>query len=770
MQNKLTPICAKVIDQSSTGLIITDVDRVVVFVNPAVTKITGYEAEEMLGRAPGNLLQGSLSDADTVAFMHEKLNKQEKFSAEILNYHKLGHPYWVQLDISPLYDEAGNFFGFMAFQMDITARKQAELALARQSKLLRTVIDEMTDVLVLKDANGKFLLGNKAVASFYNTTPDDMVGKDDGDFGVPEHLNDFFRQNVLAIMAKGETEIVYENSRDAVSGEERHFKSTKKPLKDEHGNHQILVIAHDMTPEVEAQKKVAESELRLRYVLEATQEGVWDWDVRTGKVEHNSHWYRMLGYDENEIESNIESFSQLVYESDRAGVFAAITHHLENKTERYYSEHRMRCKDGRLVWVQDRGRVVECDEQGVPARMVGSFVNIHERKEAEADLVRAKQEAEAANRAKSEFLANMSHEIRTPMNGVIGMTSLLLTTELAEEQRDYLETIRSSGEALLTVINDILDFSKAESGQMQLEALTFNVRDVAQSTIDMLSLQAEQKNLALILDIDRVVPNLLIGDPGRWRQVLTNLLGNAIKFTRQGSVTLRISTEPSATSNVQLRCDVIDTGIGIPLNKREKLFLPFSQVDASTTRNFGGTGLGLSISRHLAHLMGGHVGVESTEGQGSCFWFTVSMPEAKAQRESDQQDEVVSAPSARHLRVLLVEDNIVNQKVASAMLRKLGHHIDAVGNGEEAVNQLSLLDYDVVLMDCQMPVMDGFASAKMIRSGGGGVRNANIPIIALTANVMQEDKDACYASGMNAFLAKPIQINALTTMLADYAS
>jgi CheY-like chemotaxis protein len=215
---------------------------------------------------------------------------------------------------------------------------------------------------------------------------------------------------------------------------------------------------------------------------------------------------------------------------------------------------------------------------------------------------------------------------------------------------------------------------------------------------------------------------------------------------------------------------VIDTGIGIPLSKREKLFLPFSQVDASTTRNFGGTGLGLSISRHLAHLMGGYIGVESTEGQGSCFWFTVSMPEAKTQLESGQQDAAVNAPSVRHLRVLLVEDNIVNQKVASAMLRKLGHHIDAVGNGEEAVHQLSLLDYDVVLMDCQMPVMDGFAATKMIRSGGGGVRNANIPIIALTANVMQEDKDACYASGMNAFLAKPIQINALTTMLADYAS
>ena len=766
MQDKLSTIWAKAISESHTGLVISDANRIVVFANVAATKITGYAMDEIVGHSLGSMLQGPLTDLSTIEMMRANLNAQKSFSTEVINYHKQGYPYWVQLDVTPLYDELGELLGFMAVQTDINQRKQAELALMRQSKLLRTVIDEMTDVLVLKDDQGRFLLANKVVADLYGTTPEAMIGKDDADFGVPAEQSEFFRQNVLSIMARGEAEVVNEESFDALSGQKRYFKSIKKPFKDEQGNNQILVIAHDMTADVEAQKQIATSELRLRYALEATQEGIWDWDVSSGAVEHNSHWYRMLGYDATDIASTVDGFSELIYTQDRDAVFAKIKAHFSGEIARYDSEHRMCCKDGSLIWVHDRGCVVEYSPAGDPLRMVGSFSNINERKLAEQALVRAKQQAEAANRSKSEFLANMSHEIRTPMNGVIGMASLLLSTKLTAEQRDYLETMHASGEALLTVINDILDFSKVESGQMTLENIVFNVRDVIHSTVDLLLLTIKNKGLSFKLTVDDSVPQQLVGDAGRWRQIITNLVGNAIKFTAKGSISIALSAK-QLDSKIQLHTAVSDTGIGIAQDKRDKLFIPFSQVDASTTREFGGTGLGLSISRQLAMLMGGEIGVESETGVGSCFWFTVVMPLAALQVKQEETQMIELSTVQNILRILLVEDNIINQKVAIAMLRKLGHHVDAVSHGKEAIQQLALLDYDVVLMDCQMPIMDGFEATRIIRTGGK-TRNAQIPIIALTANVMQEDKDACFASGMNHFISKPIQMNALSQILSQY--
>jgi PAS domain S-box-containing protein len=637
-----------------------------------------------------------------------------------------------------------------------------------EQNILRTVIDEMTDILVLKDEYGKFKLCNRTVAQLYGTTPDEMVGKEDGDFGVPPELNDFFKQNVLGIMARGETEIVYEKSRDSKTGEIRHFKSTKKPFKDAQGKNQILVIAHDMTEEIRAQERIEESEKRLHYVLKAAQEAIWDWDIRTGDIYHNDGWFTNLGYERGELESNINGYSQLIHADDGPHVMKQINEHLESKTERYLAEYRMRCKNGTYLWVYDRGQIVERDEKGQATRMVGSFTNIDERKKAEEMMLQAKQMAEIANRTKSEFLANMSHEIRTPMNGVIGMTSLLLTTQLSVEQRKYLETIRSSGEALLTVINDILDFSKVEAGRLSLEQLSFNLREVALSTVDLLRLNAEEKNLKLNIDITNDTPQWVIGDPGRWRQVLTNLIGNAIKFTHQGSVQIKISSIIENQKAI-IKSEVIDTGIGVPVEKLNKLFKPFSQVDASTTRMFGGTGLGLLISKRLSELMGGQIGVDSETRVGSCFWFTVIFSVIENHKaEAAQPNSVVTLLNKNNQkRILLVEDNMTNQKVAMAMLKKLGHFVDAVANGEEAIHQLSLLSYDLILMDCQMPVKDGFTTTREIRAGAVQGREKTT-IIALTANAMAEDKNACLQSGMDDFMSKPINMNDLVTCLDKY--
>ena len=522
----------------------------------------------------------------------------------------------------------------------------------------------------------------------------------------------------------------------------------------------------------ERTEELRESEQAYRTVADFTYD--WEyWLTPDGNMRYISPSCEFhTGYSAEEFRRDSGLLVRITHPEERDELASHVAVHQDGvrRPDKHSIDFRIINKSGEERWF---GHICQpvYDDSGKYMGQRACNRDITESKQVEEDLRLAKAAAEAASIAKSQFLANMSHEIRTPMNGMIGLTDLLLGTELTDEQRNYAELAKFSGKNLVQLISDILDLSKIETHKIELEEEYFDLRAETAGTIKLLSPRALEKGLNLEMYIDPDVPLSLNGDPGRLRQIVTNLISNAIKFTPKGSVSLKIhkdaEDEQSATLNFQIR----DSGIGIAADKLESIFEAFTQADGSTTREFGGTGLGLTISRQLAELMGGTVGVVSTKGEGSTFWFTAVL---RKQTECNVQPPLSpllkNEPIGESSRILLAEDDQITQLVTKAILVRSGYRVDVAGTGSVALELLEDNDYAVVLMDCMMPVLNGYEAAAVIRDLTSKVRNHAIPVIALTANAMREDRDKCLAAGMNDYLSKPLEVSDLLAMLEKWTS
>jgi two-component system, sensor histidine kinase and response regulator len=934
-------------NSSPIGIVETDVAGNCLYTNPRWQSIAGLTLEEGLGEGWARALHPAdaaavLAEWKVVTAQAGELNMEFRFQQSG------GDVRWVR-GKSTVIRVNGAVTGHVCTVEDITQQKRAEA----ERQVISDIVQSVTTTTNLNElldlawrSIGKLLYAENCFVALHDPTTDLMhfefwVDKVDSvpppqpvgeglsgssyvlRTGEPILLTEELKARMYE---QGELQLIGSNSLSWLGVPLRTPERTIGVLAVQHYEIEGVYSEHDMVflssvgdqialavERKRAEEKLRRSEARLAEAQQVARVGSWEWDVLTRKLTWSDEEFRLFGFSPAEFEPTYEHYRSCVSPERQEAVDGFGTE-LADKTAIG--------SDTRVVWPNGQVRILHnrentlTDDTGRIIRLFGTSQDVTELRKKEGELLLAKSAAETATRTKSEFLANMSHEIRTPMNGVIGMTGLLLDTELNPEQRRFAETIQSSGESLLTVINDILDFSKIEAGKLAFEELDFDLHDAAHGSLELLAQRAESKGLELACLLESSVPVHLRGDPGRLRQVLLNFVGNAIKFTDRGEVVVTISLESQTEADAFLRFEVKDTGIGIPAEAQSRLFQAFSQADGSTTRKYGGTGLGLAISKQLIECMHGTVGVESVPGQGSLFWFTARLskqPESahpelgigeeltdlrvlivddnetncqilqhqtrawkmrssaamdaagalaelrsaiaagdpyrlvlldlqmpgtdgltlarsiKAESElagvrlvllsslggrveaeelkaagidnclvkpikqsllfdsivtvmahnaaaSISKAEKILPPSShtavaiQKLRILLAEDNAVNQQVAIGLLRKLGYRAEAVADGTEVLEALKLIRYDVVLMDCQMPQLDGYETTRRIRQLEQKRTTpfdwkAPVHIIAMTANAMEGDREKCLNSGMNDYLSKPVRRNELKAAL-----
>lgn len=745
------------------AIITIDIEGIITFWNPQAEKIFGWTSQEVLGQKLADLIIPAIHRSG-----HERglqnyiktkrgvvLGKQLELSA--INRSQKTFP--IELYIIPLKQGDDEFF--CSFIRDISERKKNESELEK----LSLVASANKNGIIFVDLNTKIFWSNEGFQKLTQCGVDQVIGKSLLELCRGPHTDATNQAIMDHAFKNGESfsleGIFYRRDKSwfwaRISGQ---------PVTDRQQTitHYFLMV-EDISQEKIVQRQLKEYEEKLRMALTDVGDNYWEHDFRTQKTYFSNPTNKLLGFPIDQSTDLASLWWRQVHPADR--------HLLEENDQQYRAgiltrhsiEYRVVHKDGSINWVLDRGVVIEQDDAGKPLKIIGTHIDITHQKELEIALKRAKEVAEESTRSKELFLANMSHEIRTPMNAIMGMSNQLKKTPLTEQQRFYLNTIQSASDNLLVIIDDILDLSKIEAGKLTIEQIGFEPHQVIRKLMQIMSHRAEEKGLLFTNSVfdDRIAP-VLIGDPYRLTQIFLNLISNAIKFTDKGGVDIRCQVIDEEATQQTLRATVQDTGVGMDEEFVKTIFQTFSQEDASITRRFGGTGLGMSICKNLVELMGGQIEVESRKEVGTSVIFTIPFHKGESWHLPQKQQEQMNTDLLAGSQILVVDDNEMNRLVAATILKNYGAVIGEARQGLEAIEKLEQQPYDLVLMDVQMPVMDGLEATREIRAT---LKN-QLPVIALTALAIPGDREKFLKAGMNDYLAKPFDESSLLTVVTKW--
>lgn len=739
-QEEIIAKLSMVASKTDNGVIITDAKGNIEWINESFTKISGYSIEDVINKNPGDMLLGPESDPNTIQDIKNKVKEGKSVDTLILNYTKQKEPYWVQLEITPVRNEQGVITSYFSIQRDTTEKIQTLELLKESEQRYKNLLSASFEGIaihnkgIILDCNSRFasMLGY-SYSEILNTSIYDYIPRqyNNQEFIVKENIDE--AREYIAIPKNKVTLPV-----EIVSKKHTYKNLTVK-----------VTIIKDLSDRIKTLEKLKESELRYRDLVETSSNFIYTANHNGDFVYVNAIGLEKMGFSIEEFKKM--NFTDVIPVAWKERVASFYKNQFLNKVKESYFEFPTLTKEGQEIWIGQNVQMLE--DRGRITGFRAYARDITDRKKAEDALIRAKQKAEDSMLAKERFISIMSHEIRTPMNAVVGITNLLVQQSHTEEQKEYLHALKTSSDNLLKILNNVLDLSKLESGKVSFEKINFDLREILSEIQETFKFKAAEKNIEITNIVPPSVPETLSGDPLRLHQILLNLVSNAVKFTSEGKVVIEVNLmNKTDDEGLHFLFSVSDTGIGIPDNKLMEIFESFNQGNADTSRKFGGTGLGLTITKRLIELQGGTIQVESKPDFGSKFTFDlVFYPGSK----HIQKTKVHSNYNIEGAKLLLVEDNEMNQLVVQRFLEKEHVEVTIAENGKKATEILESKKFDLVLMDLQMPVMDGYEATKYIRRMQN--ENANIPIIALTASASSDIEIKIRRYGMSDFITKPFE-------------